>query len=447
MAAADDAPRSSEAPRKPRTWLWWHAWTGITSGLLLFVICWSGTVAVFSDEIDWLLNPALRIAPEPGAQPRWEATLAAARAAVPGHRITQVKLPTQRSRAAELIARDPEDHMLRVYANPYTAEVTGVTSYFNVQRFFRSFHMNLFFNAGSWGYYIVCAFAVPLLASAITALLFYKRWWQRWWVLKWDRGAAVFWSDLHKTGGLWSLWFVAIIALTGLWYLVEAAGVDMNYPKAPRFDMPPRVTSVAEPAPTPLTTDQLLQQARNAWPGLDIRNLYPPGSHWGNAFAVDGEGPEWLVRDRANKLFLDPSTGVELARQRAADLSPAARWVDTADPLHFGNFAGLGVKALWFAAGLLLCALVLTGAYLHVQRQQRKRADQSRRMAVTAAYAVSALVLAVSVAGGWSEVREYGPVVDGAQQWPAVSPQVVGFVTLWVLSTLAVLGVWVRKLK
>ena len=91
--------------------------------------------------------------------------------------------------------------MLRVYANPYTATVTGVTSYFNAQRFFRSLHMNLFFNAGTWGYDLVCAFAVPLLASAITALLFYKRWW----VLKWDRGPTVFWSDLHKTGGLWSL--------------------------------------------------------------------------------------------------------------------------------------------------------------------------------------------------------------------------------------------------
>ena len=445
--SAETQEASAPAPGKRRNWLWWHAWTGITSGLLLFVICWSGTVAVFSDEIDWLLNPALRLVPPEGAQPRWEDTVAAARAAVPSHRITQVKLPTQRYRAVELIARNPDGQMLRVYANPYTAEVTGVNSYFNVQRFFRSFHMNLFFNSGSWGYYIVCAFAVPLLASAITALLFYKRWWQRWWVLKWDRGAAVFWSDLHKTGGLWSLWFVAVISITGLWYLVEAAGVDMNYPKAPQFDPPAREVSAPPPASPPMSIDQVLATAQSAWPGLDIRNLYLPGSHWGNAFAVDGEGPEWLVRDRANKLFLHPASGAELARQRAADLSVAARWVDTADPLHFGNFAGLGVKALWFAAGLLLCTLVLSGAYLHVQRQHRKRVGPHRRAAVTAAYGVSALVLAVAVVGGWSEVQQYGPVVNGTQQWPSVPLQVVAFIGLWVLSTLAAIGLWVRKLR
>lgn len=32
----------------------------------------------------------------------------------------------------------------RVYANPATGEVLGWTSYFNVQRFFRSFHMSPF---------------------------------------------------------------------------------------------------------------------------------------------------------------------------------------------------------------------------------------------------------------------------------------------------------------
>lgn len=73
--------------------------------------------------------------------------------------------------------------------------------------------MNLFFNTGAWGYYVVCALSLPLLASAVTALFFYKRWWQRWFAFKWSRGAAVLWSDLHKTGGLWSLWFIAVIAL------------------------------------------------------------------------------------------------------------------------------------------------------------------------------------------------------------------------------------------
>lgn len=422
-----------------RTWLWWHSWIGVTTGLLLFVICWSGTVAVFSHEIDWLLNPALRVEARADAPPRWEETIAAAGRAVPGHRITHFKLPERPGDAAELFGRSPDGTMVRVYADPSTAHVTGTTSYFNVQRFFRSFHMNLFYNTGPWGYFVVCAFALPLLASALTALFFYRRWWQRWWVLKWNRGAAVFWSDLHKTGGLWSLWFVLVMGVTGVWYFVEIAGVDLDYPPEPEFRQ-----SAAGAA---LPMDTLLQQARAAWPALEPRNVYLPGGFWGDTVRVDGLAGDLLVRERANKLFLDPRTGAVQAQQRAADLPLAARWVDTADPLHFGNFAGWPVKLLWFVFGLLLSGLVLMGAYLHVERQRRKRQGPSRRAVVTATYLVSALVLGAAVVGGWVEIRRYGPVVDGVRQWPQVLPQVIAFIAAWVVLTLAILAAWVRKLR
>ena len=153
------------------------------------------------------------------------------------------------------------------------------------------------------------------------------------------------------------------------------------------------------------------------------------------------------MRDRANKLFLDPATGAVQAQQRATELTLAARWVDTADPLHFGNFAGLVVKFLWFVFGLLLSGLVLMGVYLHVQRQRRKRHGLSRRAAVSAAYLVSALVLGTSVVGGWVEIRSYGPVIEGVRQWPEVLPQVVAFIAAWVATTLAILAVWVHKLR
>ena len=40
-----------------------HAWVGIIFGPLLYVICLSGSYAVFSNEIDWLLNPKIKSQP------------------------------------------------------------------------------------------------------------------------------------------------------------------------------------------------------------------------------------------------------------------------------------------------------------------------------------------------------------------------------------------------
>ena len=44
-----------------------HSWLGIVTGACMLAIAWSGALVVFNDEIEWLLNPAVRA--DPGAGP------------------------------------------------------------------------------------------------------------------------------------------------------------------------------------------------------------------------------------------------------------------------------------------------------------------------------------------------------------------------------------------
>jgi uncharacterized iron-regulated membrane protein len=413
-----------------RRWFEWHSWIGTTAGLLLFVICWSGTVAVFSEEIDWLLNPAERVVPS-GEMLGWEKWQEAAQRQYPGLRVDSIIAPSSPRSASELWLEMADGKLLRTYVDPYTAQVTGQTSYFNVQRFFRSLHMCLFDPGGKgYGYYFVMSFSVLLGASLITSLVFYKRWWRRFFVLHIHSTSRALWSDLHKLAGVWSLWFIGLMVVTGLWYLIEFAGIDFNYPEIYPIE-------IANAQPT-LSTDVLYQRAKAAAPDLLIKQIYLPGGYYGDVALVHGEAEGILVRDRANTVIVNGASGSLLMRRMAHDLGWPARWVDTADPLHFGNFGGLVSKSIWFGFGLLLSGLTLTGAYLHVCRQARHRSAQQRRAGVTLAYIVTVGALIAACVGAVSEYSFYAPVSPPAATWM--------FIAAWIASTLVVLTIWMRKL-
>ena len=416
-----------------------HSWIGVIAGLLLFVICWSGTFAVVSNEVDWLLDPAQRV--QLGARPvSWGTLEQSVLAAYPGGAISFFEAPRHAGAAAVVVVDLPSQDALRVYVDPYSGAVQGESSYFNVQRFFRSFHMNLF--AGRIGSYVVFVFSLFLLASVLLPFFFYKRWWRGFFALKRDRGRRVFWSDLHKLAGLWSALFALIIALTGVWYLAEGLRGDFgdrNYAwtavEEGAINILPPITPLASQE---LPLDALVERAKAARPDLEIRGVWRDGGY----LYVDGQSGDVLVRDRANKLYLDPRDGRIVYSQRADEQPLWWRLSDTADPLHFGNFAGLASKLLWFVFGLGLSALALTGAWLHVQRLQRDGARRAAWPGARLALVATGLVLCVSAAGGVQEILSYGPHLDGEAQWPQVPLAVGAFICAWILLTLLVLAAW-----
>ncbi|MFM2041620.1 MAG: hypothetical protein RLY86_196 [Pseudomonadota bacterium] len=427
---------------KRRDWFQWHSWLGLTSGLLLFVVCWSGTVAVFSREIDWLLNPVARAAvmEEPIAWQRAHDAVAAAR---PGWTITRLNAPYAPGWPVEAWVQDPGGTTHRAFLDPATGTVTAVTSYFNVQRFLRSFHMSLFI--GDWqiagvplGYWIVCLLALVLLGSLVTSLVFYRRWWRGFFTLEWGKGPTVFWSGLHKLAGLWSLWFVLVIGSTGIWYLVEWY--------APRSPAGPELPAGVQALDPPPDLDTLVAAAGAAYPALQLRALSLDG-YPAAPLELHGQDGALLVRDRAARIWLDPRDGRVLGVQRAADLSPYHRWIDTADPLHFGDFAGLWSKTVWFLFGLGLSGLCLTGAWLQARRQQRARGPRTLRRPIALAYGVTVAVVLLSALSGVGEIRDYGRDLSGSPAWPDVPVGVAVFIIAWIASTLTALGIWMARLR
>lgn len=345
--------------------LWWsvHSWAGLKLSVFISFVLITGTLAVVAHEIDWLANPAMRVAPRSQPQASWGAIAQAAQRAAPDARITSLHAPIDPWFAAEVLVERGEARPSRVFVDPYTAEVTGTGGWANAQRFLRQTHRHLMLPT-KIGVPIVSAVSFLLLASLITGVVTYKKWWRGFLRLPRAGDARRFNGDLHRLAGLWSLWFVALIAATGFWYLIESLGGQ-----APRLPQP-KARIAEAPVVVGPALDRVVATARRAYPDLRITEIRLPADG-DRGVVVMGQARALLVRDRANAVWIDPRDDRVLLVSRGEALGAHQRISEMADPLHFGTFGGLATKAIWFLAGIVLSGLSVTGVVIYSLRLRR----------------------------------------------------------------------------
>ncbi|MDO3380784.1 PepSY-associated TM helix domain-containing protein [Gilvimarinus algae] len=348
---------------------WWfrlHSWAGLKFSLLMFFVSLTGTLAVFAYEIDWLLTPELRVTPQPAASARPAGELlAAAHRANPEWTITSLNLELPSFMAAEAIARDPAGELQRIYLNPYTAEVIGVAPWFNAHRFLRQTHRHLMLPL-KWGLSIVGLLSIPLLLSLASAFPIYKKWWRGF--RKTPKGGDTprrWWGDLHRLLGVWSLPFIALIAITGLWYLIERWGGAA----APASRLLPEYASTSQPRGAPTLT-RAIDQALAQNPEFALKHILLSE---GKPLLLQGQATALLVRNRANTIAVDAHSQRIVGQVKGEQLTAHQRIAEAADPLHFGTFAGYTSKIVWFIWGMAMTLLSASGVWLCALRLGSRR--------------------------------------------------------------------------
>lgn len=332
---------------------------GLKLSLLLAWVLLTGTLATVSNEMDWLVRPALRVAPQSAPLANWGTLAANAQAAAAGGKVMSIHAPPHAWFAAEAIVEGANDTRFRVYLDPYDGSVRGVGAWRSFQRFFREMHRHLLLPA-KYGIPIVTALSFLIISSLVSGVISYKKFWRGFWRRPKGR-ARQYTGDLHRLGGLWSLWFVALIGLTGLWYFIEVMGGN-----APNLQAP-KIASAAVATLDAASVDRFALTAKTAFPSLDVRELRLPQKP-GQPIGFLGQADATLVRDRANAVWIDPADGTIVKVQHGNTLSAHQRISEMADPLHFGTWGGMATKLLWFVAGLLLTGLAVTGAVIHTLR-------------------------------------------------------------------------------
>ena len=195
-----------------------HLWLSIPFGILLTLICFSGAMLVFEDEVTQWAKPHLyRVSESSGTRISTEEA-AALVAAPEADRTYQVNL-SKPKRAA-------------VFVNPYTGEIVG--KYERLPFFQTMFRLHRWLLGSRpadggiyWGKLLV---GISTLLFVFVLLSGVVIWWPRTkkglrnsLKIVTRRGWPRFWYGLHVAGGMYALLLLLLMALTGLswsfgWY-------------------------------------------------------------------------------------------------------------------------------------------------------------------------------------------------------------------------------------
>ncbi|MFD1615960.1 PepSY-associated TM helix domain-containing protein [Gelatiniphilus marinus] len=355
-----------------------HSWIGIKLSILFFIVCFSGTLATLSHEMDWLFIKEIRATPQDTLASR-NLILTNLKQEFPEGKLTYWLRTDEPYLCDILYVERPKLGRTYVFANPYTGKIQGHAN-LTIQRFFRDLHYFLFIPF-QIGHFTVLIFGFLLLISLVTALVFYKKWWKKLFKLQTGKGSLVFFRSLHRLVGLWSIPFTILFSITGLWYFAERinlAGLgDTVNPKSPKTENV--ADHEAENFSHTIDYDKAIAIAKQQIPNMEVGGISPSKTS-NQAIYLRGKSDVPLVRQRANRVYINPNNYEVIKVQKAEDIS-ALMWVnDIADPLHFGYFGGLLTKIIWFVAGLGISSLVLSGIWITIKRKKIKQKNKDTKV-------------------------------------------------------------------
>lgn len=347
-----------------------HSWAGIVTGVLLFVVCFSGAILVFKHEIDRWANASLPLPPLSGKPASVDSVLESVARTYPGSRPEAVDLPDSVNSAYYVFLRDAAGARLKIAARSDTGAVVAPVES-QLGQFVRMLHVFLFFGP-RW---IVGALGVVMLVMIGTGFFIHRKILKELFTLRWGHGFRLITADLHNALGVWGLVFHVVIAFTGAWLglapLFERAATFVNGASPAEKKM---ARKAAVPAAQMVSVDRLLESARVAIPGLEPRRIAL--RNWGRSDAT--ARVQGGLNDHLASTAMVVLSGVSGEVRERHDPRERGFWSQVngvMEPLHFGDFGGLWLKWLYFLLGMSPAILSLSGTLMWFARrnQQHRR--------------------------------------------------------------------------
>jgi uncharacterized iron-regulated membrane protein len=352
-----------------RWWLKVHRWTALSLGLPLALVALLGSLLVVARPLDRALHPEL-FAAGPGAASPW--MLETARQALarefPRAALT-LRPPREAGDTLQVMVRG--DWRGTVWFDPATLEERGRRGEHEgfVNAVFELHSSLLMDDAGKAVLAVIALSYLALLATG--AVLWWPTRWSQALKVALDRGALRAWLDLHRTGGAVLGLALAVSIASGAYMAWRPLSQAVTHVTGETPVRPPVVPEAAA-ASSAKPLDSLVAIARREYPLGENGSGYVGYVQWAGAqkpLRVRLKLPDDPHPNGLTSVWLHPSSGEVLARQRWNTLDPGARAFSVIYPLHTGQLGGPVHEAFNLLLGMTTFGLGVTGLWLWWRRR------------------------------------------------------------------------------
>lgn len=350
-----------------------HLWLSVPLGLIISIICFSGALLVFEEEITASVQKRISHVDKIGNQriPTNQLVEIVASTLPADVSVTGIQHPNDPSRCSQVMLSKPK--RASVYIDPYTGEIKGKSERLPFFRTVFRLHRWLLDSQTDgnffWGKTIVGISTLLFMLSLLTGVFI---WWPRnrkafgkSLCIKPNKGSRAFLYSLHVAGGMYAVLLLLAMGLTGLtwsfpWYqtafyrLFGVSAQSQHHNQGGK-----QQKSTIDTA----HWDAVYQELWMRQPDCSLISIY-------NGYATVTT-KTWGNQRAADRYDFLPSSG-KITRytpyQSANRATKLRGWIYS---LHVGNWGGWFSKILTFLAALFGASLPLTGYYLWIKRLAR----------------------------------------------------------------------------
>ncbi len=364
-----------------------HRILSIIVGVFIFIVCFTGAMLIFENEITEWQNPKIyKVTPTPkGAMPISDILTGVIATESQAAEVTQViiKKNPQKSYRVDL---DVNGESKTLYVDQYTGKVLGEPT---ESKFFDTmYRLHRFLlqprpkdDSIFWGKKIVgistLIFALILITGIITWFPRKGQSWSNRLKISLKHGWRRFLYDLHVVGGIYVAVLLLIMALTGLtwafpWY--RTVFYNIFAPGAEQTQSRPNDKGKGKNKTLYIDneTDSIDAQRYLSWQRA-IESVEAMGKDY-TQYTVGNNEVRAKISNTGNSRASDiyefsPATGDITKTKPYADMSEYMKTRGWVYSIHTGSWGGFAMRVIYFIAAMLGAALPITGYYLWIKRR------------------------------------------------------------------------------